>query len=73
MVLGDSLSNRRRCGTVLKKVKKFLKFLCSFPQPVEIVENLGDMLCRLWKTENPSPGCLLDKRPKWFNVALPEN
>jgi hypothetical protein len=45
----------------LKKVKKFPKFLYNFPQPVEIVENLGDALYRLWKTVIPSPGSLLDK------------
>jgi hypothetical protein len=49
---------------VLKKVKKFQKFLCNFPQPVEIVENLGDALYRLWKTPHPSPESLLDKRSK---------
>jgi hypothetical protein len=49
---------------LLKKEKIFQKFFLFFPQAVEIVENLGDVVCCLWKTRNPRPVALLDKRPK---------
>jgi hypothetical protein len=46
---------------LLQKFYKFRKISFCFPQPVKIVENLGDWEYYLWKTYKTAVGGLLDR------------